>query len=66
MQKIEFEVNNDINSKVSLCEGDITKFHIDAIVISENKALIIGGVVDIAIPEAARPRLLDECQKLNG
>ena len=25
LQKLEFEVNNDINVKVALCQGDITK-----------------------------------------
>ena len=39
LQKLEFEVNNNINSKVSLCQGDITKLNVDAIVNSVNKAL---------------------------
>ena len=43
----------------------ITKLNVDAIVISANKALN-GGGIDGAIHEAARPGLLDECQKLNG
>ena len=50
---MEFEVNSDINSKVSkvklYCNSDFSK-----------------GVVGGAIHEAARPGLLDECQKLNG
>ena len=25
LQKVEFKINNDINSKVSLCQGDSTK-----------------------------------------
>ena len=66
LQKLEFEVNNDINSKVSLCQGDITKLNIDAIVNSVNKTLIGGGGIGGVIHEAAGPVLLDECQKING
>ena len=65
MQKLEFEVNRDINSKVSLCEGDITKLNVDAIVNSLNKTLIGGGGIDGAIHEAEGPELIHECQKLN-
>ena len=42
-------------------QGDITKLNVDVIVISANKALIIGGVIDVAIHKAVRPRLSDEC-----
>ena len=31
LQKMKFEVNNDMNSKVSLCQGDFTKINADAI-----------------------------------
>ena len=40
MQKLEFEVNNDINSKISLCQGDMTKLKVDALVNSVNKTLV--------------------------
>ena len=66
LQKLEFEVNNDINSKVSLCQGDITKLNVDAIVNSVNKTLTGWGHVNGAIHETAQPGLTDECQKLNG
>ena len=66
MQKLEYEVNNDINSKVSLCQGDITKLNVDAIANSVNKTVIGGEGISGAIHEAAGPELLDECQKLNG
>ena len=59
-------VNNDINSKVSLCQGDITKLNVDATVNPVNKALIWGGDIGGAIHEAAGPGLLDEYQILNG
>ena len=56
---MEFEVNNDINSKVSLCLGDIAKLNVDAIVNSVNKTQIDGGGIDGDIPEAAGPGLVD-------
>ena len=52
--------------KVSLCQGDMTKLNVDAIVNSVNKALIGGGGIGGAIHEAVGPGLLDECQKLNS
>ena len=64
--KLEFEVNNDINSKVSLCKGDITKLNVDVIVNSVNETLIGGGHFNGAIHEAAWPRSINECQKSNG
>ena len=65
MQKLEFEVNNDINSKISFCQGGVTKLNVDPIVNSVNKALIVGGGIDGAIHEAAGLGLLDECQTFN-
>ena len=62
---MEFKVSNDINSKVSLCQGDITKLNIDVIANSVNKTLVGGGGIDGAIHEAAGPVLVEECQKLN-
>ena len=56
-------VNNDINVKVCLCQGDSTKLNIDVIVNSVNKTLT--GGIDGAIHEAVGPGLEDECQKLN-
>ena len=40
LQKLEVEINNDINVKVSLCQGDITKLNVDFIVNSVNKTLL--------------------------
>ena len=65
LQKLEFEVNNDINVKVSLWQGDITKLNVDVIVNSVNKTLTVGGGIDGAIHEAAGPGLVDERQKFN-
>ena len=49
LQKLEFEVNNDINVKASLCQGEITKLNIDVIVNSVNKTLTVVGGIDGAI-----------------
>ena len=66
LQKVKFEVNSDVNSEVSLCQGDITKVNVDAIVNAANETLISGGGTYEVIREAAGPGLLQECQKLNG
>ena len=63
---MKYEVNNDINSKVSLCHGDITKINVDAIVNAANETLISGGGIYGVIQEAVGPELLHECWKLNG
>ena len=48
-------VNNDINVKVCLCQGDSTKLNIDVIVNSVNKTLTGGGGIDGATHAAAGP-----------
>ena len=65
LQKVTFKVNYDINSKVSLCQGDIAKINVDAIVNTANETLISRGDICRAIHEAAGPGLLRECQKIN-
>ena len=59
------KVNNDINSKISLCQGAITKLNVDLIVNSVKKTLIGREGIDGAIFEAAEPGLADGYQKLN-
>ena len=64
---MKFDVVNDKNSKVSLCQGDITKINIDAETLNAaNETVISGEGVDWTIHEAAGPGLLHECQILNG
>ena len=61
-EKVKFVVNNDITSKVSLCQGDITKINVDAIVNAANDTLISGGGIYGAIHVAAGSRLFHEGQ----
>uniref|UniRef100_A0A7M5XJK5 Macro domain-containing protein n=1 Tax=Clytia hemisphaerica TaxID=252671 RepID=A0A7M5XJK5_9CNID len=64
--RAHFITNREINRKISLWRGDITRLEIDCIVNASNEKLVNGGGVNGAIQKSAGPSLAKELSLFDG